>query len=39
VGAVQWLRSSHRAYGRYPTTIERIVEADEGRCLLIDAGN
>jgi uncharacterized protein YndB with AHSA1/START domain len=32
-GAVQWLRSSHRAYLRYATTIEKILEADEGRRL------
>ena len=32
-GAVQWLRSSHRAYGRYATTIEKILEAEEGRRL------
>ena len=30
-GAVQWLRSSHRAYLRYATTIEEILEAEEGR--------
>jgi uncharacterized protein YndB with AHSA1/START domain len=29
-GAVQWLRSSRRAYLRYPTSIERILEAEEG---------
>jgi uncharacterized protein YndB with AHSA1/START domain len=33
-GAVQWLRSSHRAYLRYATTIEKILEADEGRRLV-----
>jgi len=32
-GAVQWLRSSHRAYLRYATTIEKILEAEEGRRL------
>ena len=32
-GAVQWLRSSRRAYLRYPTSIERILEAEEGRRL------
>jgi uncharacterized protein YndB with AHSA1/START domain len=32
-GAVQWLRSSRRSYLRYPTSIERILEADEGRRL------
>jgi uncharacterized protein YndB with AHSA1/START domain len=33
-GAVQWLRSSHRAYLRYATTIEKILEAEEGRRLV-----
>src|SRR5215470_10927077 len=33
-GAVQWLRSSHRAYLRYATTIEQILEAEEGRRLV-----
>jgi uncharacterized protein YndB with AHSA1/START domain len=33
-GAVQWLRSSRRAYGRHVTSIERIIEADEGRRLV-----
>ena len=32
-GAVQWLRSSRRAYLRYVTTVERILEVDEGRRL------
>ncbi len=32
-GAVQWLRSSRRAYLRYPTSIERILAAEEGRRL------
>ena len=32
-GAVQWLRSSRRAYGRHVTTIERIIVAEEGRHL------
>ena len=32
-GAVQWLRSSRRAYLRYVTSIERILEVDEGRRL------
>ena len=32
-GAIQWLRSSRRAYLRYPTTIEKILEAEEGRRL------
>jgi uncharacterized protein YndB with AHSA1/START domain len=32
-GAVQWLRSSRRAYLRYPVSIEQILEADEGRRL------
>jgi uncharacterized protein YndB with AHSA1/START domain len=33
-GAVQWLRSSHRAYLRYPTSIEKILEAEAGRRLV-----
>lgn len=33
-GAVQWLRSARRAYLRYPTSIEKILEADEGRRLV-----
>src|ERR1700746_1281435 len=32
-GVVQWLRASHRAYLRYATTIEEILEAEEGRRL------
>lgn len=32
-GAVQWLRSSRRAYGRYVTSIEQILVAEEGRHL------
>ena len=32
-GAVQWLRSTTRAYGRYPTSIEKILEVEEGRRL------
>ena len=32
-GAVQWLTSSHRAYLRYATTIEKILEAEEGQRL------
>lgn len=32
-GAVQWLRSSRRAYLRYITTVEKILEVDEGRRL------
>jgi uncharacterized protein YndB with AHSA1/START domain len=32
-GAVQWLRSSRRAYLRYPVSIEKILEAEEGRRL------
>lgn len=30
-GAVYWLRSSHRAYLRYATFVEKILEAEEGR--------
>jgi uncharacterized protein YndB with AHSA1/START domain len=33
-GAVYWLRSSRRAYGRHVTTVERILEADEARRLV-----
>jgi uncharacterized protein YndB with AHSA1/START domain len=33
-GAVQWLRSARRAYLRYPTSIEKILEAEEGRRLV-----
>ena len=32
-GAVQWLRSSRRAYLRYVTSVEQILEAEEGRRL------
>jgi len=32
-GAVQWLRSSRRAYLRHVTSIEQILEVDEGRRL------
>jgi uncharacterized protein YndB with AHSA1/START domain len=32
-GAVQWLRSSRRSYLRHVTSIERILEVDEGRRL------
>jgi uncharacterized protein YndB with AHSA1/START domain len=32
-GAVQWLRSSRRSYLRYVTSIEKILEAEEGRRL------
>ena len=34
VGAIQWLRSSRRVYGRYPTSIEKILEVKEGRRLV-----
>jgi uncharacterized protein YndB with AHSA1/START domain len=30
-GAVYWLRSATRAYGRYVTTVERVEEIDQGR--------
>jgi uncharacterized protein YndB with AHSA1/START domain len=33
-GAVYWLRSAQRAYLRYVTTVEEILEADEGRRLV-----
>jgi uncharacterized protein YndB with AHSA1/START domain len=32
-GAVQWLRSSRRAFLRYPVSIEKILEAEEKRRL------
>jgi uncharacterized protein YndB with AHSA1/START domain len=32
-GAVQWVRSSHRAYLRYATSVEKILVAEEGRRL------
>lgn len=32
-GAVYWLRSSRRKYLRYATTVEKILEAEEGRHL------
>lgn len=32
-GAVQWLQSSRRYLGRYPVSIETILEVDEGRQL------
>jgi uncharacterized protein YndB with AHSA1/START domain len=32
-GAVQWLQSSHRYLLRYPVSIEKILEVDEGRFL------
>lgn len=32
-GAVYWLRSASRAYGRYVTTVERVEEIDHGRRL------
>lgn len=33
-GAVRWLRSARRAYLRYPTTIEKVLEAEEERRLV-----
>jgi uncharacterized protein YndB with AHSA1/START domain len=32
-GAVQWLQSSRRYLGRYPVSIEKILEVEEGRFL------
>jgi len=32
-GAVRWLRSSRRAYLRYVTTVEKVLEAEPGRHL------
>ncbi len=34
VGAVYWLRSASRAYGRYVTTVERVEEIDQGRRIV-----
>jgi uncharacterized protein YndB with AHSA1/START domain len=33
-GAVYWLRSASRAYGRHVTTVERVEEIDEGRRIV-----
>lgn len=33
-GAVYWLRSASRAYGRYVTTVERVEEVEEGRRIV-----
>ncbi|HEY2202447.1 MAG TPA: SRPBCC family protein, partial [Solirubrobacteraceae bacterium] len=32
-GAVQWLQSSRRYFLRYPVSIEKILEVEEGRLL------
>jgi uncharacterized protein YndB with AHSA1/START domain len=32
-GAVYWLRSSRRFFGRYPVSVEKVLEADEERFL------
>lgn len=32
-GAVQWLQSSRRYFLRYPVSVEKILEVDEGRSL------
>jgi uncharacterized protein YndB with AHSA1/START domain len=32
-GAVQWLQSSHRYFLRYPVSVEKILEVEEGRML------
>ncbi len=32
-GAIQWLRSAQRSYGRHVTSVERILVAEEGRRL------
>jgi uncharacterized protein YndB with AHSA1/START domain len=32
-GAVQWLQSSRRYLGRYPVSVEKILEVEEGRLL------
>ena len=34
VGAVQWLRASKRVYGRRATSVERILEVEEGHRLV-----
>jgi uncharacterized protein YndB with AHSA1/START domain len=34
LGAVYWLRSASRAYGRYVTTVERVEEIDQGRRIV-----
>jgi uncharacterized protein YndB with AHSA1/START domain len=33
-GAVYWLRSASRAYGRHVTTVERVEEIDQGRRIV-----
>lgn len=33
VGSVYWLKSSRRTYLRYATSVEKILEVDEGRSL------
>jgi uncharacterized protein YndB with AHSA1/START domain len=33
-GAVYWLRSAGRAYGRHVTTVERVEEIDQGRRIV-----
>jgi uncharacterized protein YndB with AHSA1/START domain len=33
VGNVYWLKSSRRTYGRYATSVEKILELNEGRSL------
>jgi len=32
-GAVHWLRSSRRAYGRHVTSVEKVLEVEDGRRL------
>jgi uncharacterized protein YndB with AHSA1/START domain len=32
-GAVYWLKSADRAYGRYVTTVEKVLEVEEARRL------
>jgi uncharacterized protein YndB with AHSA1/START domain len=34
VGAVYWLRSASRVYGRYVTSVERVEELEEGRRIV-----
>jgi uncharacterized protein YndB with AHSA1/START domain len=34
VGAIQWFRTSERSYGRRTTTVEKILEIEEGRRLV-----
>ena len=35
-GAVYWLRSAQRSYGRHVTTVEKVLEAEQGRRLVYE---